>query len=77
MRPTITASTVPCGKLAFEIMSVRLPLEVMQSPRGFYLGTSNDAGPVSRESHEYWPTHDEAQSALEAGECAWNQRDEP
>lgn len=70
-------SKTPCGKLAFEIMGVRLPLEVMQSPRGFYLGTSNEAGPVSRESHEYWLTAEEAQGALKAGTCAWTQRDEP
>ena len=66
-----------CGKLAFEHMGVRLPLEVMQSPRGFYLGTNNEMGPVSRESAEYWFSADEAQGALEAGECAWTQRDHP
>lgn len=70
-------SKTPCGKLAFDIMGVRLPLEVMQSPRGFYLGTSNEAGPVSRESHEYWLSFEEAEGALEAGPCAWTQRDEP
>ena len=36
-------SKTPCGKLAFDIMGLRLPLEVMQSPRGFYLGPSNEA----------------------------------
>jgi len=77
MRPTITASTVPCGKLAFEIMGIRLPLKVMRSARGFYLGTSDETGPISRESHEYWLSADEAQSALKAGPCAWTQRDEP
>jgi len=67
----------PYGKLAFDIMAVRLPLEVLCSPRGFYLGTENDAGPVSRESAEYWPTYEDAERALEAGPAAWTQREEP
>ena len=67
----------PCGKLAFDIMGLRLPLEVLHSPRGFYLGTENDAGPVSRESAEYWPTYEDAERALDAGPDAWNQRNEP
>ena len=71
------AMTSPCGRLAYDIMGVRLPLQVLQSARGFYLGTANDMGPVSRESAEYWPTTEQAQIALDNGPEAWTQRDEP
>lgn len=67
----------PTGQLAHEIMGVRLPLEVLPAARGYYLGTCNEAGPVSRESAEYWPTFDDAQAALDRGPDAWTQRDEP
>lgn len=67
----------PTGKLAYDIMGVRLPLQVLRSARGFYLGTFDDEGPVSRESAEYWSTEDAAQKALEAGPDAWTQRDHP
>lgn len=71
------SSTIPCGSLAYEYMGQRLPLQVMQSARGFYLGTANESGPVSRESEEYWLSAEEAEGALKAGRCAWTQRDEP
>ena len=51
----------------------RLPLEVLQSAAGFYLGTADQEGPVSRESVEYFPTREAAVQALETGQ--WNQRD--
>lgn len=73
----LVSTKTPCGKLAYDYMGIRLPLEVMQSARGFYLGTSNDAGPVSRESEEYWPTYEDAEAALEAGSESWTQRDHP
>lgn len=67
----------PIGRLANEI-GYRLPLSVLESFRGFYLGTANDEGPVSRESVEYWRTREAAQSALSAGEGkGWTQRIEP
>ncbi|AXK43848.1 hypothetical protein [Erythrobacter aureus] len=71
------STMTPTGKLAYEFGNRRLPLQVLQSGRGFYLGTADDGGPVSRESAEYWPTYDEAEGALDKGPDAWTQRDEP
>lgn len=34
-----------------------LPLQVLKSGRGYYIGTANHEGPVSRESEEYFSTH--------------------
>ena len=65
------------GMLAHEMLGVRLPLEVLHSARGFYLGTANDAGPVSRESLEYFPTFEAAEAALESNPPVWTQRDHP
>lgn len=56
----------PAGMLAREA-GYRLPLQVLCSARGFYLGAANECGPVSRESEEYWSCEAEAQAAL-AGE---------
>jgi len=42
-----------------------LPLQVLCSAKGFYIGTANEHGPVSRESVEYWKTMKEAALALE------------
>lgn len=68
----------PSGKLALEYCGLSLPVEVLQSARGYYLGTySIEEGPVSRESAEYWPTEEAAQKALDAGPDAWTQRDHP
>lgn len=77
---TKTASALvpgPRGQIAKEFGGVSLPLEVMHSARGFYLGTCQDEMPYSRESVEYWPTYDAAEAALEAGPDAWTQRDHP
>lgn len=58
---------VYCGKL--------LPLMVLESLAGFYLGTADAEGPCSRESVEYWPSAGQADEALQSGN--WTQRDEP
>ena len=60
------------GKLAMAICGLRLPVRVMRSAAGYYLGTQSDLGPVSRESVEYWRTEAQAASALLKGE--WSQR---
>ena len=52
-----------------------LELQVLQSAAGFYLGTWDDEGPVSRESQQYWKTYEEAAQAIESGE--WIQRLHP
>ena len=54
-----------------------LPLMVLQSANGFYLGTLNEDGPVSRESIEYWATEADAQKALDGIEGQdWTRRTE-
>jgi hypothetical protein len=61
------------GQLAKEYTGKRLPLQVLRSAAGYYLGTADDEGPCSRESVEYWPAEGLAQSALAQGH--WTQRD--
>ncbi|MCD5975103.1 hypothetical protein [Pseudomonas quasicaspiana] len=56
-----------CGKL--------LPLEVLQSAEGHYIGTRNSEGPVSRESREYFRSYAAAQRVLESG--GWSQLANP
>lgn len=52
------------GKLALEICGKRLPLQVLKSQAGFYIGTFDDDGPCSRESQEYYRSEALAQVAL-------------
>lgn len=40
------------GQLALTYCGKFLPLEVLQSAAGHYIGTRDTEGPVSRESHE-------------------------
>lgn len=68
-------ATQRSGQLALIYCGKRLPLEVLKSRAGFYIGTSTDDGPCSRESVEYWPTEGGASHALEIGE--WTQVQEP
>lgn len=69
-------TTSNIGKLAWEHCSLELPVMVLRSAAGFYIGCADDQlGPVSRESKEYWPTHERAQSALDNGN--WSQRPQP
>lgn len=74
---TYSARDNMIGQLAHEISGHRLKLQVLQSAAGYYLGTLSepDGWPCSRESVEYWPTHNAAAEALETGQ--WNQRDHP
>lgn len=60
------------GLLALIEAGKFLPLQVLQTGRGFYLGTADAAGPVSRESAEYWPTEADATAAL-TGAAPWTQ----
>jgi hypothetical protein len=60
------------GHLASEI-GLQLPLQVLKSGAGYYIGTyDDDNGPVSRESVEYWPEKADAIEALATG--GWTQR---
>lgn len=64
------------GTLAQEDLDLRLPLQVLRSGAGFYIGTcSDELGPVSRESVEYWRDEESALNALQTGE--WTQRQNP
>ena len=63
------------GMLALAFHQAFLENQVLKSARGYYIGTFNDQGPVSRESEEYWPSEDKAGDALQTG--AWTQRQEP
>lgn len=63
------------GQLAQACLGVTLPLQVLHSPAGYYIGTSDHDGPASRESVEYFPTLTAARHALNTG--AWTQRPTP
>lgn len=63
------------GKLAMS-MGRPLPLTICTSANGHYIGTLDDDGmPYSRESLEYWATHQEAMSAFKTEN--WTQREHP
>ena len=62
------------GQLA-AAFGYKLPLEVLRSAAGWYIGTYDAEGPVSRESQEYWRTEAAAQRAFAAG--SWTQRSNP
>jgi len=59
------------GQLALTYCGKFLPLEVLHSAAGHYIGTRDTEGPVSRESREYFRSHAAAQRALERG--GWSQ----
>lgn len=65
----------PVGCLAKAFCSLSLPLAVLQSARGFYLGTADQDGPCTRESVQYWPSEADAKKALATG--MWTQRARP
>jgi hypothetical protein len=68
--------TLRFGRLAQTFAHCELPLEVLQSRAGYYIGTFHPVdGPFSRESAEYFPTAQAAREALERG--AWTQRSSP
>lgn len=60
------------GLLAQRYGCGHLPLQVLSSAAGYYIGTIGENGPVSRESVEYFKAKSDAQQALEDG--AWSQR---
>lgn len=63
------------GKLA-QIAGKDLPLQVMESAKGFYIGTvDKDGSPFSRESLEYYKSEDDTEKAFSSGN--WTQRIEP
>jgi hypothetical protein len=67
---------VEYGKLALEYCKVKLPITVLKSAAGYYIGTANqELGTVSRESDEYFLTEAGARAALKTGN--WTQRETP
>ncbi|MWA29784.1 hypothetical protein [Burkholderia pseudomallei] len=75
--PCVSSCSTPLtnphfGALAWRYTGKRLPLHVLRSVAGYYIGTADDEGPISRESIEYFPTRDLAERALVAG--CWTQR---
>ncbi|HEV2682596.1 MAG TPA: hypothetical protein VGV14_18995 [Rhodanobacter sp.] len=60
------------GYLALTYADLRLPLEILKSAAGYYLGTTLAGAPVSRESREYFTSHEAATRALATGD--WHQR---
>ena len=73
--PVALKPTGPSGPLALAYVGKSLPLQVLRSAAGHYIGTFDDDGPVSRESVEYFPSHEAARHALETS--AWTQRPYP
>ena len=63
------------GQLAKIFGGQELPLEILPSRPGYYLGTQCDGEPYSRESREYYKTRREAEAALKSGQ--WTQRPSP
>lgn len=61
------------GRLSFEMDGIRRPLQILKSEKGYYLGTFDDEGPVSRESNEYWLTQEIAADAFKSGN--WTQKE--
>lgn len=60
------------GYLALIQLGERLPLQVLHSTAGYYIGTTDEGGPASRESVQYFPSYQAASSALTTGR--WQQR---
>ena len=54
------------GKLAKRFCGVELPVTVLESRAGFYLGTQAKGLPVSRESEEYFADRKSAEAALKS-----------
>lgn len=73
MTSSLIRSQTDAGQLAYRELGLILPVQVLRSAAGFYLGTSNeDDFPVSRESVEYFKTQGQAVQALASGD--WTQR---
>lgn len=59
------------GFNAYQELSIKLELTILKCSLGYYIGTVNDCGPVSRESTDYYRTLEAAQQSL--GEGTWKQ----
>lgn len=69
-----TPTIVRRGMLASQC-GYHLPLEVLRSAAGYYIGTQDEEGPVSRESEEYFSDEYTAHQSLARN--FWTQRSRP
>ncbi|HBO3354317.1 TPA: hypothetical protein L4S42_002129 [Pseudomonas aeruginosa] len=60
------------GYLALNHLGERRPLQELRSGAGYYIGTADEDGPVSRESTQYFRSFHAANQALATGD--WQQR---
>ncbi|WP_338803425.1 hypothetical protein WDV76_14850 [Xenorhabdus griffiniae] len=65
-------NVAPIGLLALQYCHKQLPLTVLQTRAGFYIGTIEGGVPCSRESREYFARREQAEFALKQGR--WTQR---
>ncbi|MCY1391814.1 hypothetical protein D3C76_297780 [compost metagenome] len=72
---TAQARVESIGYLALAYTGKRLPLCVLRSHAGHYIGTADNGGPVSHESVDYYPSQHDADHALTTGR--WQQRPHP
>lgn len=63
------------GQLALTCCGKALKLQILRTQAGYYIGTADEDGPVSRESAEYFSTEEQASDALSKGK--WTQRNHP
>ncbi|HEB92329.1 MAG TPA: hypothetical protein ENI94_02465 [Gammaproteobacteria bacterium] len=61
-----------CSGLLAKQAGKTLPLTVLKSPAGYYIGTSLDGVPYSRESVEYFSSSSQAEDAFQRDN--WTQR---
>jgi len=66
------ARAASIGYLSLAYAGKRLPLQVLCSAAGHYIGTADADGPVSRESACYFRSQHDADQALATGR--WQQR---
>ena len=63
------------GYLALTYVGKSLPLQVRHSAAGYFIGTADENGPVSREPVEYFRSYQAADQTLTTG--CWQQRLHP
>lgn len=61
--------------IAYTYLGLTLELKALKSAAGWYIGSSSDKGPCSRDSLGYYPSVYVARAALTA--CSWTQRQNP
>jgi len=72
--PIPTELPIGFGFLASQI-GKHLPLTILNSRAGFYIGTKESGVPCSRESAEYFSSASDADNALRSG--VWTQKQTP